>query len=221
MSGKKALLAGAATTGKLNYRKPREERWQELLDVAAQVFHEKGYDAATLQEIADRVGILKGSIYYYIKTKADLRDNLLLEVHESGIARMRRLAESDGPVLLRLHAMIHEHVEYMCRNMARVFIYLQEARKLSTAERKKLFGKTTYRDIFVDVVRKGQEEGAIRPDIDPKLAAQAMLGFLNSLHQWYDPAGPAADRAVADYFSDTLLLGHATEEGLKTLKSIK
>jgi AcrR family transcriptional regulator len=45
-------------------RKPKEKRWQQILQAAADVFYEKGYDAATLQAIADRVGILKGSISY-------------------------------------------------------------------------------------------------------------------------------------------------------------
>ena len=61
-----------------------EERWQEVVDAAAKVFAEKGYRAATLRDIAAELGMLKGSLYYYIETKEDLLYELLRRVHEAG-----------------------------------------------------------------------------------------------------------------------------------------
>jgi len=198
-----------------NDRKPRAERWEELLEAAADIFYEKGYDAASLQEIAVRVGILKGSIYYYIETKSDLRDHLLKRVHAEGLEMIRRLADTEGDALDKLDAMIHGHIDYATHNLTKVTVYLHELKKLSSKERLKLFGNRGYRDIFLEVLDQGQKEGTILPGLDAKLAAQAMLGALNSVYQWYRPMPGHPSSVVADHFADILLRGHATEAALK------
>ena len=183
------------------------------------VFYEKGYDAASLQEIADRIGILKGSIYYYINTKADLRDQLLADVHHNGIAMISRRAEVEGTAMDKLEAMIRGHIDYVCRNLEKTTVYLQELKKLSSAERSALLGSETYRDVFLKVIVQGQREGLILSSLDPKLTAQAMLGALNSVYQWYKPRRNHGADNVADHFVTTILRGHASEKGLRSLAS--
>ena len=78
-------------------RKPREERWSELIEVATDVFYAKGYDAASLQDSADRLGMLKGSLYYYIRSKEDLLFDVIKAVHEEGLANIKSLAAGEGP----------------------------------------------------------------------------------------------------------------------------
>ena len=212
--------AHATAPGKrpVAYRKPRAERWEQLLDAAGEVFYEKGYDAATLQEIAERVGILKGSVYYYIKTKADLRDHLLLEVHHEGLSMIRERAASGATSLDKLAAMIHGHVEFFCNNVAKTTVYLQELRRFDPVARTKLFGTHPYRDVFQDAIEQGQREGLILPDLDPKLASQAMLSSLNSVYHWYRSAHTFD--TIADYYVTTTLRGHATDKGLQVLKTL-
>lgn len=201
-----------------NDRKPKAERWEELLEAAAKIFYEKGYDATSIQDIAERVNILKGSIYYYIQTKADLRDHLLVEVHTNGIATMRRLAATEGTALDKLAAMIRGHVEYMHRNRAKTTVYLHEVKKLSPAKRQELLGAENYRDVFDEMLELGQAEGLFLASLDPKQAAQAILASLNSFYQWYRPNRESQAR-VADYFVTTILRGHASEAGLRLLET--
>jgi AcrR family transcriptional regulator len=213
----KTLARKAAPARKVSEssdRKPKAERWEELLQAAAAVFYEKGYDAATLQEIAERVGILKGSIYYYIETKADLRNNLLVEVHTEGLDAIRRYAASEGSALDKLEVMIRGHIEYVCKNLVKTTIYLQELKKLSPEERGKLLDGQSYRDVFLEVIELGQQQGSISDALDSKLAAQAMLGSLNSVYQWYRRASGRSYQAIADHFVTTLLSGHAVNSEL-------
>ena len=58
---------------------PRRRREREVLDVAARLFHERGYADTSVQDIADELGILKGSLYHYIEVKEDLLFRLLGE----------------------------------------------------------------------------------------------------------------------------------------------
>lgn len=208
-----APKAARATTD----RKSREERWEELIEAAAAIFYEKGYDGATLQDIADRVGILKGSIYYYIESKSDLRDHLLLEVHNGGLTMIRSLSETPGTSLDKLEAMIRGHVDYVCRNLAKTTVYLQELKKLGVAERRKLLGDHNYRDVFREIVIAGQADGLIDTKLDPKLTAQTMLGSANSLYLWYRQARGRPPSVIATHMVRVVLRGIASAKGLEAL----
>ena len=202
-----------------NDRKPREKRWQEILKAAAEVFYEKGYDAATLQEIADRVGILKGSIYYYIKTKSDLLDHLLTEVHNEGVAMIRQRSEESGTVFDKLEAMFRGHIDYMCRNQAKSTVYLHELKALDPKRRESLFRGHEFRDEFLALIKKGQAEGLILDSLDPKLTAQTMMGWTNSLYQWYRPQPRKPMDQIANHFVTIMLRGIATAKGLELLRA--
>lgn len=214
----KKMESGRPGDGRsVNDRKPKEKRWQEILKAAAEVFYEKGYDAATLQEIADRVGILKGSIYYYIKTKSDLLDHLLTEVHNEGVAMIRKRSELTGTVFDKLDAMFRSHIEYMCRNQAKTTVYLHELKALDPKRRESLFRGHEFRDEFLALIKKGQAEGLILERLDPKLTAQTMMGWTNSLYQWYRPQPRKPVDQIADHFITIMLRGIATEKGLALL----
>jgi AcrR family transcriptional regulator len=199
-------------------RKPKAERWEQLLDAAADVFFEKGYDAATLQDIAERVGILKGSIYYYIKTKTDLRDSLLAELSQQRLKFIRERAQTEATSIAKLAAMIRGHVEFFCDNVRKNTVYLQEMRRLHEADRTRLLRAGSYRLEFQRVLEQGQEDGSILPQLEPEMASRAMLSALNALYQWYTPRFPPAQ--VADHFITTILRGHATEAGLAAFSAL-
>ncbi len=198
-------------------RKTRDDRWDELLDTAAEIFCEKGYDAASLQDIAERIGIHKASIYYYIKAKSDLRDSLLLEVHNEGMARIKATAAFKGSALERLEFLIRGHIEFLCANLAKSTVYLNEIVRLPSGERNKLFGVHSYRDEFAAVFEAGQREGLIASHLDSKLSAQAILGSLNAVYRWYRPSGPRNLKKLADHYVETILQGYASPKGLRAL----
>lgn len=215
-----AVRADVAAAGRLQSdRKPREERWQEILEAAAEVFFEKGYEASTLQEIADRVGILKGSIYYYIKTKGDLLDNVLLDVHNEGLAMIRACAATEGTIFDKLAAMVRGHIDYLSRNQAKTSVYLHELKGLGAEHRDRLFRSHDVRDEFLALLKQGQEEGLVAGNLDSKLTAQTMLAWINSLYQWYAPKRQMRTQVIADHFIFIMLRGIATQKGLKQLPS--
>lgn len=200
-------------------RKPKAARWLELLDAAAEIFYEKGYDATSLQDIADSVGILKGSIYYYIETKQDLLDQLLREVHAAGMLNFEKFDAIEANPLEILRQMVEQHVLYICDNLARTTVYLNELGKLSPEDRKAIVGEHEFRNKFMDVIVQAQDGGLILADLNPKLAAQVLLSSINSVYGWYHPDRGQSAQAVAAHVGLTNLRGLATEAGLKMLSS--
>lgn len=202
-------------------RKPREERWAELLDVAAKTFATRGYDATSLQDIAGALGILKGSIYYYIKTKGDLLAHLLRNAHEKGIRNIQPIADGPGDPLSRLAAMIRTHTNYVCTDRDRTAVFLHERKRLTPEQRAEYLGdEHAYRRYFEQVLQQGQDAGLIRDDLDPKLAALCLLGSLNSVYQWYKPSATFSVDSIGDTFVVSWLSGVSTDAGAATVVAL-
>lgn len=132
--------AGRAERRSGGARKPRKERWIELLQVATEVFCEKGYEAASLQDIADRLGMLKGSLYYYIRTKEDLLYEVINDVFQQGLANIESLASQPGDPVERLYKVIVGHVDHMCRRLTGTAVFLHELDSLSADRQKSILG---------------------------------------------------------------------------------
>lgn len=199
-------------------RKPREERWEELLNAATDVFHEKGYEAASLQDIADRLGMLKGSLYYYITSKEDLLYNVIKTVYEGGLANVEKLAASKGGSLDRLRRMIIGHIEYECEHLRPTAVFLHELDSLPEERAHEITdGDHAYRSAFTEVIEDGQSEGVVRPDVDPKLAALQILGSVNWVYRWFKPKGEHSPTQIGSQFADTVVRGLATPQALKRL----
>lgn len=199
-------------------RKPRDERWAQILEVAAEVFAEKGYDGCSLQEIASRTGILKGSIYYYIRSKEDLLADLVREAHDRGLAQIRPIAEGGGNPIERLAGMIAAHIRYVCTDRNRTAVFLHERKRLTPKQIKEYLGdEHAYRRQFEGVVVEGQAAGLIESSANPKLMAMCLLASLNSLYEWYRPQGDYSIREIADHFVRTSLVGVTTAKGAAAL----
>ncbi|RZT84505.1 TetR family transcriptional regulator [Pseudonocardia sediminis] len=196
-------------------RKPREERWAELIEVATQVFYEKGYDGASLQDIADRLGMLKGSLYYYIQSKEDLLFDVISTVHRDGLAVVRARAEVEGSPLEKLESVIVGHVEHTCRNLVPTAVFLHELSALPIDRRKEVLGSEhAYQGVFRDLIEQAQRQGDVRADLDPRLAALSVLGSTNWVYRWFRPGGAFTPEQIGSELAEMSIRGIATEKAL-------
>lgn len=186
----------------------RERRRQEIVETAAQVFATKGYDGTSIQDIADAVGMLKGSLYYYIDSKEDLLAAVISEAHRVGMERVEMLERDDGDALTALRAFIDSHIANLTSNLVPSSVFFHEFRALSQDRRSDIVAKRDQYDAFLrDLVRRGQAEGTMRPDVDPKLASLAILGMMNWVYQWYRADGPSSPAELGAAFTDLVLRG--------------
>jgi AcrR family transcriptional regulator len=194
-------------------RKPREERWAELIGVATQVFYEKGYDAASLQDIADRLGMLKGSLYYYIQSKEDLLFDVISAVHKDGLAVVRARADTPGDALQRLRHVIVGHVEHTCANLVPTAVFLHELSALPPERRLEVLGtEHAYQAVFRDLIELAQKDGLVRADLDPRLAALSVLGSTNWVYRWFRPGGAFSAEQIAQELAEMAIRGIAVAE---------
>lgn len=168
--------------------KPRDP---EVLAAAAEVFARRGYAAASVQDVADALGILKGSIYYYIESKEDLLFRLLMEVHAEVDEILEEVAGRDGlDPLQRLEAYVRAQTAYNLRNLTRISIYYNDLDQLSDARRKGVLRRRKVHEDFVaELIAAAQATGLIDPRRDPRLLAYSVFATIIWPYRWYRPRG--------------------------------
>jgi AcrR family transcriptional regulator len=183
------------------------ERERQILDAATRVFQERGYDAATIQMIADEVGILKGSLYYYIDTKEDLLYKIVEEVHR-GLFETMQEATREGDPLARIEAFIEGHVRFIADNLPAIWVFLHDFRALDEERREEIVAaRDTYDTRLRDLLAEGQAAGVIRQDLDLDLTVLAMFGMINWMYEWYRPGGRKTSDEIGRAFASLLFDG--------------
>jgi AcrR family transcriptional regulator len=157
-----------------------QQQRQQAIRSAAAVFAEKGFHGASTKDIAERMGIKQGSLYYYFKSKEEALGEVCLWGIEDYVNRMKSIAASEQPFEAKLMATITSHLtSYRERNEA-LKVHNDERLYLPADKRARLkeLG-SSYRQELEKIFEKGAEEGTLRDSIDCHFAAQAVIGMCN------------------------------------------
>ena len=181
-SSQRGSRRALAITGEERGGRPRSprKRDEEVLDAAAKVFSERGYADASVQDVADELGILKGSLYHYISTKEDLLFWLLEAVHTEveGILEEVAAAEGLGP-LERLALYVRRQVLYNLDNLQRISIYYHDMEHLSDERLERILTQRHTHERFVNgLIRDAQSEGLADSSLDPRVLTNCLFGTL-------------------------------------------
>jgi AcrR family transcriptional regulator len=184
-------------------------RWNEVLEAAAAVFQEKGYQAARIEDIATRVGILKGSLYYYIDSKEDLLYALTVDGHTKGLATIEedddtRTADPAtrlGAFITRWMAMVPTTGEYAQMRE-------RDVRLLSDERRAKVMEMRNEMHRYVRrIIEQGIADGHFDPTIDPGVVTNSIFELLNSTVRWFRPTGRLSYDDLGVFYRDFVLRG--------------
>ena len=194
-------LSPAHATGRPRRRRSAE-REKAIRAAALRLFRQKGYDAASMQDIADAVGLYKGSLYYYVSSKEELLVRSFEGRAEQVLVEIGAVADGAGTSTERLRAMVRTYVLGVLRNLDSVHVYLREEHALPPATLRQVQAEQrAMRDLFERVIREGILDERFAAT-DPKLAALALLGMCTWVHRWYRARGRLDDEAIADDFAE-------------------
>jgi AcrR family transcriptional regulator len=170
---------------------PPKRRDREVLNAAARVFYERGYADASVQDVADEVGILKGSLYHYIDSKEDLLYRLLAEVHDDVQGILDEVADMDGLLPIdRLAAYIRSSVVYNARNLPKISVYYHDVDRLGSMRRAEIIAKRQVHEQFVSgLIKESQDQGLITSTTDPRVLGNFVFANIIWMYRWYKPQG--------------------------------
>jgi AcrR family transcriptional regulator len=189
-------------------------RREELLELAAGMFAERGLRATTVRDIADAAGILSGSLYHHFKSKEEMVDEVLRTFLDWLFERYQHIIDTEPNPLARLRGLFLASFDAIEYHHAEVVIYQDEAKRLSSQPR---FGyiddlNRRQRKMWVDLLKQGIEQGYFQPDIDVDLVYRFIRDTTWVSVRWYQPGGPLTAEQVGRQYLAIVLDGIATEK---------
>jgi AcrR family transcriptional regulator len=198
----------ARTEGGADYKARREE----LVKVAAEVFQEKGYQAATLNDIAERMDTDRASLYYYVGSKQELFQEVVQDVLEANLREARRIKKEPLKPAEKLAGLVKTMMVSYEANYPFTYVYIQEdMSQVGNQDSEWARAMTSRTRSFEKIVKGFIEDGIaakeFRSDIPPEIVANGLYGMLNWTHRWFQPGHGADANQVAEAFSSLLLEG--------------
>ena len=177
---------------------PPATRRDELLELAAAMFAERGLRATTVRDIADAAGILSGSLYHHFSSKEEMVDEVLRSFLDWLFERYQQIIDTEPNPLARLKGLFMASFDAIEHHHAEVVIYQDEAKRLSAQPR---FGyvdelNLRQRKMWVDVITEGIEQGYFQADIDVDLVYRFIRDTTWVSVRWYQPGGPLTAEQV-------------------------
>lgn len=171
-----------------------------MTDTAARLFSERGYDGTSIKDVATALGLSKGSLYYYARTKQDLLYRVVQSVHgenEQILAEVEMVPDL-GP-LERIALYVRRQVAFNLGNPERMSVYHADLYRLTDDRLEMIRRRRRAHDDFIaGLIRLGQREGLIDPTIAPRLASNLVFTTIGRHFRWYRSDGHATIDDVAD-----------------------
>ena len=177
-------------------------RDRQVVEAAVEVFADKGYSMASVQDVAERLGMLKGSLYYYINSKESLLQKIFDDSHDEISRLTDEVMTSDGTGLERLSHFLVDYASWTLAHLKRAGLYSREWRYASEELRVPVLDHQRYynrslRSLIVDC----QSEGSIPSTMDPRMVSLFIWSAFITLPDWFNPdrdtEAAVAERYVA------------------------
>ncbi len=182
----------------------KESRRDQIIKAATRIFSEKTYHGTTLKDIADAVGMLKGSLYYYITSKEKLLAGIILEAVHTLNEDLVRVENANLTPVERLRQIVREHVKFNAIYREAGTLFLTEKNVISSLEMGELIEIFGRRDkLIARTLNQAVEMGLYRP-VDINITSLAIVGLCNSVLFWISPTGRLTYEDIADSFFELI-----------------
>jgi AcrR family transcriptional regulator len=202
-----------AVSLKPELRAEERDRLLAIYSKAARIFHEKGYEATSVSDIADALEMTKAGLYYYIQSKEDLLFRIISHgldwLDEEVIEPARALPNAEE----RLHWIIRHHGQGLCKGSRVIPLLTEEVSSLSPKHRQLIISRKRR---YLDFVRKTLDDLKTQKklrDIDTTAAAFGLFGMLLWLPRWYQPGGRLTASETIDHLLKLYLHGVMKNSG--------
>lgn len=194
-------------------------RLAEIIETAAGVFHERGYDAGSLEDVAAELDLRKASLYYYVDSKAQLLYLIFDRALSLALSRLDELARIADPSE-RLAALLAHQVSIVGSERSLFTVFFESRPRLDADYEERIHEKERqYFRHYVDAVSLAVEAGVL-PEVNPRYGAQALLGMSSWVYKWIDPAVDDWAKVASD-FATLLVKVTVPVEGLSSADMLR
>jgi AcrR family transcriptional regulator len=174
----------------------------EIIRAAAKLFRKQGFSGTSINELAREVGLPKGSIYNYVKSKEELLYEIITLGIRAVLPELRAIAESYDSPSDKLRRIVYKDALSMMQYHNFISIFFQDRNNLSTEHYQEyVFCRSEVEVCFKKILQEGMDHGIFRK-ANVTLTAFAVLGMCNWITQWYQSEGKLSAEEIAAFFAE-------------------
>lgn len=183
-------------------------RKKQVIRMAAELFKDKGYAAASMRDLAQKLGIEAASLYSHIKSKEEILRTLCFDMAAEFRASLDAVEKMKVSASEKLRIGIEEHVKVMARDLTASAVFMNEHRHLSQPYlREFLLLRINYINRFKKIIEEGIRTGEFKLHIDTKLSVMTLFSSLNWMPLWYSPENSIKPEELGRQLADMLING--------------
>src|ERR1700675_608078 len=189
--------------------RPSTDSRHDILRTAAQLFRERGYDAASMNDLAAALNLSKGALYHHFQSKDEILFHIMQHAMEITEEQVKKPVLLLTDALERLRACIRLHIHVVLQTRDReITVMLHENHPLP-AEYRRLINarKKEYVHFVEHLIEDAQRARGSQSRVTPKAAAFALLGMINWIYQWYRPEGELQVQNLVPQFTNLIFGG--------------
>lgn len=191
---------------------PRPSRWNDVVEAAAVVFRQRGYHATRLEDIAEELGMQKGSLYNYIDSKEELLLAVVTLPAAQLLESLSALTDADLPASEKIRLVARSHARVVEDYLPYVAVYVQEIAGQDHSPEWRERDRAYVRQLSA-IIDEGRQSGLFDPATVPTISAMALIGALNWMTRWYEPDGALSAEEIADRIASMFLAGMLARGG--------
>lgn len=180
-----------------------------MIEIAAELFAEKGFRSTTVREIGDAAGVLSGSLYHHFDSKETIIEEILSSYLDNLLTTYAQIVEVGHDPVTTLRELIVAAFVSLGPHRAAITVIQNERNYLSQFPRFAYLteAETTVRGIWVTVIEDGIAAGRFRDDLDPVIAYRFLRDSVWVAVRWFDPSGTLTAEQLADQYLRLVMEG--------------
>ena len=182
---------------------------QKIKNTSISLFEQKGFAETSIQDIADSLGVTKGTFYYYFASKEELLMNIHLDYINGLIERQEAILNTSRKTCRqKIHDIAYLLVSDIRSQGLSAKVFFREIKLLSEDKLEEILPKRDqFRFNIEDLILQGMKTGELRSDLNPTIITFGILGILNWSYQWFNPEGVISEHELADMFVEMIMKG--------------
>ncbi len=185
----------------------KKNRYNEILEVATELFAKKGYASTSMREISENLDITKATLYHYFKSKEQILFEILNNVMDEALESLEKISKMDIPPEEKLKNVLKFYSKYYVSNQNDLILLVNELNSLNEDLKEILINKEKiYLNFMKSIFNELKLQGKLK-DIPLTVLAFSFFGMVHYTIKWYHPEGSIKPEKLSEYFVEIFTKG--------------
>ncbi len=192
---------------------------QDIIQTSIELVDEKGFSGTSIQEIVDRIGVTKGTFYYYFNSKQELLKDIHLNYIEDLVRQQECILNDQSKNCTeKLYDIVYMLISNIRGKRQSARIFFREIRHLNERHINDIKRKRNeFRQNCELLIKEGMSKGEFDSSLRADMLTLGILGTTNWSYYWYNPDGAVSERELTDTYIALILNGISKTKGAESL----